>query len=471
MRRGPDYGRRLRRERQLFAGQEKIHAGLPPSAHYWSERHVRPKFETLGVPSVEALIQSHVQERANRASRDVVVLSLGSGNGDQELGWMRSLADAGVRNVRMRLLEVNPEMQRRAREAAMRLGLHDHFEFLVEDFNTWCADAEHDVVIGFQALHHVVDLEHLYRQIRDSLDPGGVLIVHDMIGRNGHRRWPESLEVVERIWSTLPPELRRNGITGEVDDCYEDIDCAMDGFEGIRAQDVLPVLMDYLQPGFFLAYGSVIDPFVDRVYGGNFRMDVERDRALIERIGVLDDTLLDLGVVTPTRMTATFHLNAQELRVYGDRTPQRSIRDPEALDRAGRVSFDPRAADPLRLIQGAGLVTGRMRGVEPDQWAAPEVELPVLATSPVAGLELATHLPEWVPEPGTVTILVDGSAVGAVEVRHGTAEHAVPVSIKAGRGFRLSLVADWSATPHEEGVSPDRRRLSYVLVSLKLQTA
>ncbi len=463
-----DYGERLRRERETFADQRHIHGSLPPSAHRWSNRHIRPKLESLGVPSVEELITAEVSKRAENLQRDVMVLSLGSGNGDQEISWLRALAEIGVRNVRMRLLEVNPEMQRRARQAAEQGGFADRIDCVVADFNSWQADTEHDVVVGFQALHHVLELEHLYGQIRDSLHPSGVLVVHDMIGRNGHRRWPEALEVIERIWSTLPPELRHNAITGEVDQFYDDIDCAGEGFEGVRAQDVLPVLLDYLHPGLFLAYGNVIDPFVDRVYGGNFDMDRARDRMLIDHLGVLDDTLIDLGSVTPTRLIATFHPDPQPLRVYGDRTPQHCIRDPDVIDRAGRVSFHPVASDGDRLVRGAGVVIGRMNGVARDHWAAPGVEVPLLATGDVECIEVSTFVPEWFPRAGRVTMCVDGAPEGTLLVEHGLVEHTVPVRIPAGSTCRLTLDAEWSCTPKALGVSPDQRNLSYVLVGMTL---
>ncbi|WP_020668972.1 class I SAM-dependent methyltransferase [Amycolatopsis nigrescens] len=463
------YQERLASERETFAEQESIHGNLPESAHHWSARHVLPKLNELAVPSLDELITAQIGERARRHQRDVVVLSLGSGNGDQELGWLRTLAEAGVRNVRMRLLEFNPEMQRRAAAEAEEQGFADRVELVLADFNTWRADAEHDVVVGYQALHHVLDLEHLYGQIRDSLDPGGVLMVHDMIGRNGHRRWPEALEVVERIWATLPPELRRNSITGEVDEYYHDIDCATDGFEGIRAQDVLPVLMDYLHPSLFLGIGNVIDPFVDRVYGHNFDLTEARDRALIERLGVLDDSLVDLGVVTPTRLTAMFHPSPQPLRAYRDRTPERSIRDTSVVDPAGRVSFDPRAADGDQLVRGAGVVTGRMNGIAHDHWAGPSAEFPVLATAEVQSVELRTYLPDWMPKTGRVTVHVDGTPVATADIGHGLTEQVLPVKLAARRAVRLGLTADWAVNPVTAGLGDDRRTLSYLLVGLDLR--
>ncbi|MFD1046853.1 SAM-dependent methyltransferase, partial [Kibdelosporangium lantanae] len=237
-----------------------------------------------------------------------------------------------LENIRLRLLELSTDMRERAATAAARMGVANQVELVTADFNTWQADTEHDVVVGIHALHHVLDLEHLYGQIRDSLDRDGVLVVHDMIGRNGHRRWPEALEVVDRIWATLPPELRRSSLTGQVDDQFVDIDRAADGFDGIRAQDVLPVLLNYLHPSLFLGYANVIDPFTDRIYGHNIDLANPEHVALLDHLGDLDDSLLDLGTVTPTHLTALFHPTVQPLRAYGTRTPERSVRDTSVVD-------------------------------------------------------------------------------------------------------------------------------------------
>ncbi len=471
---GSDYERRLAVERDTFAGQVDVHGGLPDSAHHWSRRHLLPKLHELGVADLDSLVTDTLRARAaeaRTAGRDAVVLSLGSGNGDQELRWLGKLVASGVDNVRLRLLEVNPEMRRRAAEAAHERGLGERVEHLDADLNTWKAETDHDVIVAYQVLHHVLDLEHLCAQLWHGLRPDGVLVVHDMIGRNGHRRWPEALEVIERVWATLPPELRRNAVTGAVDEHFVDLDCAADGFEGIRAQDVLPVLLEFLHPSLFLALGNVVDPFIDRVYGHNFDPADDAHRAFLDDLGTLDDTLIDLGVVTPTRMTALFHPRPHELRAYRGRTPERSVRRTGIVDTGGRVSFHPDAADPHRLVGGAGLAVGRLHGVEHDRWVGRTATLPVRTTAAVEGVDVELYVPEWMPDPGTLTLTVDGDPAGTIAVGHGRTEAGAAVTLPAHRSVELTLSADWWAVPADIGAGDDRRNLSYVLAGLTLRDA
>ena len=51
------------------------------------------------------------------------------------------------------------------------------------------------------SLHHVLALEHLFAQVSATLREDGVFVVNDMIGRNGHQRWPEALDLLQRIWA------------------------------------------------------------------------------------------------------------------------------------------------------------------------------------------------------------------------------------------------------------------------------
>ena len=44
----------------------------------------------------------------------------------------------------------------------------------------------------------------------------------------------------------------------------------MGSFEGIRAQDILPLLVERFTFDEFIGFGNVIDPFVDRSFGPNF---------------------------------------------------------------------------------------------------------------------------------------------------------------------------------------------------------
>lgn len=195
-------------------------------------------------------------------------------------------------------------MLERGREAAAQKGLADNFIFTSGDFNLWRPTAQYDVVLAIQALHHVVELEHLFASIKAGLKPSGVFVVPDMIGRNGHMRWPEALSIIQEFWRRLPPSYRYNHQLKRYQEEFENWDCSQEGFEGIRAQDILPLLTSNFHFQRFLAFGNVIDPFVDRSFGHNFDAAAEWDRAFIDEIQGDDDEGMRSGTIKPTHMFA-----------------------------------------------------------------------------------------------------------------------------------------------------------------------
>ena len=53
---------------------------------------------------------------------------------------------------------------------------------------------QYQIVMANQALHHFVELEMLFDKVFQVLAVDGFFLTDDMIGRNGHMRWPEALE-------------------------------------------------------------------------------------------------------------------------------------------------------------------------------------------------------------------------------------------------------------------------------------
>lgn len=302
---------------------------LPPAHHHWAEHFVNPLFGELGVLNLDELFDQCVAEQCRRCAPDMArLVSLGAGNGETELPLAGRLADQGLENLELVLLELNEAMLERALATAAELGIADRVRVQATDLNTWLATETADIYLAVQSLHHVVELEHLYDEVARTLDPDGVLLVNDMIGRNGHVRWPEAAAIVRGIWDLMPERYRHNHYSGEIDHEYPDWDCSGEGFEGVRAQDVLPLLLERFHPERYVTFANVMDPFVDRVYGPNFDLSRTDDVRFIDTVARLDDGLLDLGVVTPTHLVASFRSQPVPCRYPRGRSPELTVRVP-----------------------------------------------------------------------------------------------------------------------------------------------
>jgi hypothetical protein len=165
-----------------------------------------------------------------------------------------------------------------------------------------------------------------------------------MIGRNGHLRWPEAMPLVQEFWRRLPPSYRYNRELRRYEEVYEDWDCSKLGFEGIRAQDVLPLLIENFHFQQFVAFGNVIEPFVDRRFGPNFDASAAWDRAFIDEVHRRDEDEMIRGNIKPTQMLAVLGTTAEKAcRIQEPFSPAFCVRAPErvVVETAERQEGDP----------------------------------------------------------------------------------------------------------------------------------
>jgi SAM-dependent methyltransferase len=302
--RSKSYDARAAAEKDIFRDCVNVH-DLPDIFHYWSDGKIRPQLEVFGFSGPLGMFDKYLEEHCvSQKNRPVRFVSLGSGNCDLEIGMAQSLIAKGHQNFVIDCLDLNPAMLERGRAAAAESGLADRLCFVEADFNEWQPSREYDAVVANQALHHVVNLEGLFGQVRSALAPRGRFIISDMIGRNGHQLWPEALEIVHEYWRQLPPRYRYNQALKRYEELYESWDCSVESFEGIRAQDILPLLIEHFHFQFFFGCGNVIDPFVGRAFGHNFDPKEAWDREFIDRVHLRDEQEMAAGRIKPTHMLA-----------------------------------------------------------------------------------------------------------------------------------------------------------------------
>jgi len=299
-------------EKNFFKEKEEIH-DLPDIFHYWSNKYLAPDMRRFGFDNPEAFFIDRIQEYlAASKPRKVQLLSIGSGNCDLELRIAKELLRWGHDNFVFECLDLNPEMLERGREAASREGLTGYFRYSCDDFNNWEPVRKYGVVLANQALHHVLNLEGLFDAVKKSLEPNGIFLVSDMIGRNGHMRWPEAMDALQPFWDELPDSYRYNRLINRFEQHYINHDCSTEGFEGIRAQDILPLLLERFNFDFFFPFGNIIFVFIDRPFGHNFDADADWDKDFIDRVHACDEAGLISGELKPTSMLAVLSCGETE---------------------------------------------------------------------------------------------------------------------------------------------------------------
>jgi SAM-dependent methyltransferase len=325
------YDARMRKEIERFRHVQNVHE-LPEIFHVWSLAYVRTKMEAVfGVSTFNDFYTKYILRYAEENPGKIVeIASLGAGNSDMEVGLGKVLRERGFNAFRFRCLDLNPDMLARGREMAAAAGLGEHFFFEQVDAARWRPERPLAVVIAQHSLHHFVELEAIFANVKAAIGDSGYFLSNDMIGRNGHQHWPEALAKVHEIWRDMPDRYKYNHQLKRFEAMYENWDCSKEGFEGIRAQDILPLLVQTFHFEAFVAYGNIVNIFVDRGFGHNFDRDNPEDVAFIERIGALDERLVDEGAVKPCQMIAV--MRAQRVaqpKYYRHWTPEYCVRKPD----------------------------------------------------------------------------------------------------------------------------------------------
>lgn len=317
------YLKKIEEQKRQYEHTENMHAQLSDIFRYWQVKYFRPRF--TDVCEVNNHLEFYWKPFAKRIQKTGCpdLISFGSGDAQVEVGVAAGLKKEGINNFLFHCVELSSAQIKRAQKFVDKAGLTDNFIFVEADFNTWESNGQvYAGAMCHHALHHVLELEHLIAGIRNALHPQGCFASIDVVGRNGHMRWPEAFEIIEHIWRFLPEEKRYHHILKTLDLEYLNRDCSTEGFEGIRSQDILPILNQHFKFETFLAFGNLVDVFTSRGYGANYNSNDELDKAFIDFIQYLNDLLIDLGHIKPTRMCAVMVLeNEEETRTYRHWTP------------------------------------------------------------------------------------------------------------------------------------------------------
>jgi len=325
-----DAASRLAREIETYRRVENIH-DLPDIFHYWSNTYLRPHIaEIFGSDNLHEALAGELIASLRAAHGNPHILSVGSGDSCVEIGLARRMLAQGFSEFCFTCVELSPHLVERAKAAALEAGLSHHFQFEIADLSNWRASRIYGAAFAHHSLHHIEALEHVFDQVRDHLEDGASFVVSDMIGRNGHMRWPEALEIISGIWAQIPERYKWHHIFARKIDPYLNWDCTDGGrdLEGIRAQDIMPELLKRFQFEKLCVWGSLTDIFIDRGYGHNLDPDNPEDRLFIDELWHKEKVFLQARHLKPTQMAAVMRVGAPTTaaKVSFGLTPEQCVR-------------------------------------------------------------------------------------------------------------------------------------------------
>jgi SAM-dependent methyltransferase len=259
-----------------------------PWTYYW--QHVWEAIHRNPMVSMGAWLRREL----GKDGRPIEVLSLGSGYCGHELGFARTIGHP----CRIVCTDINEDLFSQAKDVAATENLN--VEFRVADLNFIDIEpGRYHMIFAHAVLHHVINLERLYMQIRSGLTDDGVLHLVEVVGKNRELIWDENEVFANRLLDTLPDE-----VTGGLRLAVEPEDS---GMEGVRQEDIMPLLAQSFKPLFQHSHGAFMrfictNADLNKRFNPNHPLQKRCLDFLIE----CDDTAVRNGILRPLEIWGVY---------------------------------------------------------------------------------------------------------------------------------------------------------------------
>lgn len=222
-------------------------------------------------------------------------LTLGCGRGDIERGM--SQYDFCLRHDAVDISEGAIAV---ARALAHDAGL-DHIRYKIGNLNDIGLPVDtYDVVLGISAIHHVTELEALFKSVHTTLKPGGYFYLDEFVGASQYQ-WPQQqVDAINEFLPRIPQRLRisqsdghsiRDRVTrptiGEMQ--------ASDPSEAIRSAEIIAVLKKHFSDITIRGYGGAILQMLLADIAANFVESDSEATEWLESLFKYEDELLTSG--------------------------------------------------------------------------------------------------------------------------------------------------------------------------------
>ena len=230
---------------------------------------------SASIIQIQPDFKKRLMQRAETQDR-VRVLSLCSGAARIEAGYAAHLD----KNVEWSLLDINKDLLCMASTQFSPLVKIDLIQANVNELSY--TGEKWDIILCVSALHHVVELEKLISFCHNSLNTGGEFwSIGEYVGRNGNRLWPDAYAEANRFFKTLPEEFRLNQHTNQVDQVIPYNDYSVGCFEGIRSEDIEPILDRWFHRVDVYKVNCFLWRLMNLAYCDNYNIDDFKERALV----------------------------------------------------------------------------------------------------------------------------------------------------------------------------------------------
>lgn len=294
----------------IFQAREARALGKDVAAHEGSDTatpHPGEHPRAFAVRLMEQAVQSKRPDFAARLRKlheakgdRLTIASLCAGTAQIEAGIIR---DAGV-PVDLTLVDISDKLLDRA---LSYMPEYVQTRLLVQDVNDVVLESgAYDVVLCVSGIHHAVELEKIWRGVKQALVPTGELwLIGEQIGANGNKLLPQDYNVANEIFKALPSAYRKNAHTGAIDADLPNLDFGEATFEGIRSSEIEHTVNRFFLPSDVYKRNCFLWRFINQTYVDNYDLAKPEDVDIIRRLVLAEIAHFRDGGL-PTEMYAAY---------------------------------------------------------------------------------------------------------------------------------------------------------------------
>lgn len=281
--------------RWLGGVERRMPSGTPPKKTLWLESPLLHAYSSTCLWTLDRHWANYVIEKYSLVSKSW--LSIGCGTGQLERGLIQQ---GCVQSIDA--FDLNPVSLEQARHTAKTEGLPVHY--FSGNANTIVLEREkYDIAIAHNSLHHIENLEHIARQVSDSLKPGGLFIVIEFTGPTRFL-WPDhQLALINACLAILPEKYKmtnqdagtwKKAVTRQSVQGYLDSEPS----EAIRSAEIETVLSQTFEILEEKNMGGTILHMLLADIISNFDESKEEDRLVLSSLCVLEKSLIESGAIS-----------------------------------------------------------------------------------------------------------------------------------------------------------------------------
>jgi SAM-dependent methyltransferase len=268
-----------------FWGDEKANV----RKHNWLEHPVARAFINFRVSGdFEVGVAEHWR-RTYLASPAPLALSVGCGFG----GFERDALRMGLAE-RFEAVDISSKAIEKAKAYAAEAGLSGRISYAAVDLEkATLAEDHYDAIFGISSIHHVKDLEGLFRQCRRALKPGGLMFLEEYVGPSRFQSGPNAVQLINEIANLIPERYMQSiFLDGQPRKMYQNPPLSWfdenDPSEAVRSEEIIPELSREFDIVEYRPYGGAILHMLLSGTAGNFDPANDADVALVRVLALLE---------------------------------------------------------------------------------------------------------------------------------------------------------------------------------------